>query len=124
MIVMKSTVPWRPKRRDHLGPQLAADFVFAQQRAAERDHRLIFLGQPVNGPVVLHDVDHGLLEALAQARGLVRGPLVLLIDVARRDQHRELKLARTNRTVLAGRYPDTAPARAVYGHVRGARAPA
>src|SRR5512139_604916 len=55
------------EQADHVGPNLAADFVVAQQRAAERDQRGVLLGEARDGTVVLHDVDDGLLETLPQA---------------------------------------------------------
>ena len=96
--------------------------LLAQQRAAERDQRRVLLGEARDGAVVLHDVDDGLLEALPQARGLVRRPFVLLVDLARGDQHGELKQARTDGAVLAGRNAEAALARDVDGDVRRARA--
>src|SRR5688572_32854521 len=88
---------------DHVGPDLAADLVVAQQRAAERDQRRVLLRETGHEPVVLDDVDDGLLETLPQARRLVRRPFVLLVDLTGCDQHGELEKTRANGAVLAGR---------------------
>src|SRR6202008_3075719 len=96
--------------------------VVAQQRAAEGDQRRVLFGETRYGAIMLDDVDDRLLEPLPQARRLVRRPLVLLVDLARGDQHGELKEARTDRAVLAGRDTEAPLARDVHRDVRRPRA--
>ena len=93
-----------PQQPDHLDPELAADFVLAQQRTAEGDHRCVLVRQARHRTVDLfHDVDDVLLEALASTRRLVRRPLVLLVYLACRDQHGELELTSADGAGLAAR---------------------
>src|SRR4030095_1848575 len=90
-----------PEMSDHLLPQLAADTVLAIQRASKRDERGVLVGKARHVLVVLDDVDDRLLESLLQPRGLVGGPLVLLIDFSRDDEHRKLKVPRADGTAHA-----------------------
>src|SRR5262249_13070545 len=82
-----------PEKRDHLLPQLAAHSVITIQRASKGDERGVLLGEGRHVLVVLDDVNDRLLESLPQARRLVSGPLVLLVDLSRHDEHCELKVA-------------------------------
>ena len=100
MIVMSWTACWRPNSRTMSAPHRAADLVLAQQRPPG-DERCVLLGQPRNTPPVLDDVDDGLLEPLSAASRFVRRPLVLLIDLARDDQDRQLEEACADRAPLA-----------------------
>src|SRR5580700_10879974 len=72
-----------PEMSDHLLPQLAAHAVLAIQRASESDERRVLVGEACHVLVVLDDVDDRLLKSLPQARGLVGGPLILLVDFSR-----------------------------------------
>src|SRR4030095_4745014 len=111
-----------PEMSDHLLPQLAADTVLAIQRASKRDERGVLVGKARHVLVVLDDVDDRLLESLPQARGLVGGPLVLLIDFSRDDEHRKLKVPRADRAVHAREDTEAALPGAVIRNVGGSRA--
>src|SRR5262249_36801487 len=61
-----------------------------------------------------------LLQALSQTSRFVRGPFVLLVDLPRGDQDRELKISSTNGAFLAGWNTEVALSRAVDRDVGGA----
>src|SRR5207249_326453 len=110
-----------PEMAHHLFPKFTADPVFAKQHAPESDQRRVLVGQLRHVPVVLDDINNRLLQALPQTRQLMRGPFVLLVDLPRGNQDRELKISRTDGALLTCRDTQVALPRAVDRNVRRSR---
>src|SRR3989442_12827297 len=90
-----------PEQLHGPGEGLRLDSPAAKELPAEADDRRLLRRQTGHGSTALHDIDDLLLQPLDERGGLVRRPLELAVELARRDEDRQLGQAAAERGVEA-----------------------